>query len=170
MDEKITIGKLSRMAGISRTALLYYDKIGVLTPACKTDAGYRLYDGAGMERLKKIMLLREAGMSLEQIKNIVSNQGNSLTALLMQKLKKINDEIARLRSSQEIVLGMLEKTAIADVFQNTDPADFKEILFRSGVISLAAESDEEQMKKWHDEFENLSPQNHRRLLELLGIQ
>ena len=46
----LTVGKLSEKFGLSRTALLYYDRIGLLTPAGRSESGYRLYDDAAIER------------------------------------------------------------------------------------------------------------------------
>ena len=47
-------------AGISRTVLLYYDTIGLLKPSGRTGAGYRIYSEADVQRLKQIMIYRDA--------------------------------------------------------------------------------------------------------------
>lgn len=57
-----SVGKVSKMFGISRTALLYYDKIRLLSPASRSASGYRLYSQADITRLKQIFILKNAGV------------------------------------------------------------------------------------------------------------
>ena len=53
----MTVHEVSRLTGVSIRALQYYDRIGLLRPAGYTEAGYRLYDGAALEKLQQILLL-----------------------------------------------------------------------------------------------------------------
>ena len=46
----MTVKQVSELAGVSIRTLQYYDKIGLLTPDKYTESGYRLYDGAALER------------------------------------------------------------------------------------------------------------------------
>jgi DNA-binding transcriptional MerR regulator len=168
LSENITVGKLSKVFGISRSALLYYDKIGLLSPTAKSSSGYRLYSKDDITRLKNIMVFRETGMTLQQIKGMLSVQEDSYTVFLMQRLKQLNDEIFQLRASQKIVLDLLEKTTIAEVYKNTRFSEFIEILRQANIIKPDLEKDEKQMSEWHKNFEKLSPENHRQFLNLLG--
>lgn len=47
-----TVHEVSKLAGVGIRTLQYYDKIGLLHPTGYTDAGYRLYDDADLERLQ----------------------------------------------------------------------------------------------------------------------
>jgi DNA-binding transcriptional MerR regulator len=49
-----TIGRIARIFGLSRSTLLYYDSIGLLTPTGRSDAGYRLYSEDDRKRLERI--------------------------------------------------------------------------------------------------------------------
>lgn len=55
----MTVHEVSKLAGVSIRTLQYYDKIGLFHPPGYTDAGYRLYDDADLERLQHILLFRE---------------------------------------------------------------------------------------------------------------
>lgn len=68
-----TVHEVSRLAGVSIRALQYYDKIGLLHPTGYTDAGYRLYDDTDLERLQHILLFRELGFPLKDIRKIMEN-------------------------------------------------------------------------------------------------
>ena len=62
----MTVKEVSNLTGVSIRTLQYYDKIGLLHPAHRTQAGYRLYDDAALERLQQILLFRELEFSLEE--------------------------------------------------------------------------------------------------------
>ena len=68
----MTVHEVSKLAGVSIRTLQYYDKIGLLHPTGYTDAGYRLYDDADLERLQQILLYRELEFPLKDIREIMS--------------------------------------------------------------------------------------------------
>ena len=68
-----TVKEVSALTGLSVRALQYYDRIGLLPPAAKTEAGYRLYDDASLERLQQILLFRELEFPLRDIQTILSS-------------------------------------------------------------------------------------------------
>jgi len=67
-----TVQKLGRMAGVSTRTLRYYDEIGILKPARINSSGYRIYGQKEVDRLQQILFYRELGVSLENIKEIVT--------------------------------------------------------------------------------------------------
>ena len=66
-----TVNEVSRLTGVSIRALHHYDAIGLLKPTQVTDAGYRLYDDAALEKLSMILVFRELGLSLKEIARIL---------------------------------------------------------------------------------------------------
>ncbi|MBE3584459.1 MAG: MerR family transcriptional regulator [Limnochordaceae bacterium] len=70
-----TVRSVSELASASVRTLHYYDAIGLLQPAQKTKAGYRLYTQRGLERLQQILFFRELGFGLRRINVIVDNPG-----------------------------------------------------------------------------------------------
>lgn len=69
--EYLTVGEVALRAHVSVRALRHYDEIGLLAPARRTDAGYRLYGPAELERLHEVLLFRELGLSLDDIAAIL---------------------------------------------------------------------------------------------------
>ena len=61
----MTVNEVSKRTGVSIRTLQYYDKIGLLRPVGRTEAGYRLYDDAALERLQQILLFRELEFPLK---------------------------------------------------------------------------------------------------------
>ena len=96
----MTVHEVSRLTGLSVRTLQYYDKIGLLRPAERTKAGYRLYDGAALERLQQILLFRELEFPLKQIRAILSRADFDRAAALEQ-------QIALLRMKKEHLENLL---------------------------------------------------------------
>ena len=67
-----TVKEISKLSGASVRTLHHYDAIGLLKPTEVTQAGYRLYDQAALERLRQILLFRELGFPLKEIGRILS--------------------------------------------------------------------------------------------------
>ena len=63
----MTVNEVSKRTGVSIRTLQYYDKIGLLRAAGRTEAGYRLYDDAALERLQQI-LCSGTGIPLKDIR------------------------------------------------------------------------------------------------------
>ena len=70
-----TVKQVSQVSGVSVRTLHHYDAIGLLKPTRVTEAGYRLYDNAALERLHNILLFRELQFPLKEIKRILDTPG-----------------------------------------------------------------------------------------------
>ena len=158
----LTIGQLARKYSLSRSALIYYDKLGVLSPSGRSYSNYRLYSDADQKKLDRIVQFRSAGLSLETISHLLDRRGGDLGAALEQRLSSLNDEIQALRNQQKVILNLLE---------NTNTAPNARVLTKAIWISIlkAAGLDEAGMKQWHIEFEKTSPEAHQDFLESIGI-
>ena len=67
----MTVKQLAQKCGVSVRTLHHYDAIGLLKPTNVTEVGYRLYDDAALERLSFILLFRELGFALKDIRGIL---------------------------------------------------------------------------------------------------
>lgn len=82
-----TVHEISKLTGVSIRTLHYYDEIGLLSPSQITDAGYRLYDEASLEKLQHILLFRELKFSLKEIKDIVNSSDFDRNKALDQQIE-----------------------------------------------------------------------------------
>ncbi len=96
-----SIGKLCCEFNLSRSALLYYDSIGLLTASERTQANYRQYSEEDKKCLSRICSLREAGIPLNQIKDILDTDGMKEDFILEKRLNELNIEIRDLRLQQK---------------------------------------------------------------------
>ncbi|MDY0042643.1 MAG: MerR family transcriptional regulator [Desulforhabdus sp.] len=157
-----TISKLAGEFGLSRSALLYYDRIGLLPPSGRTPSGYRYYTDEDHIRLDRICNFRQAGLTLEEIRAALeSNQEPSLK-VLEHRLKEIDHRIRDLRNQQKILAGMTKAGSFASSFPSVTKEMWVEMLQAAGM-------EENAMHRWHAEFERRTPEAHRDFLIYLGI-
>lgn len=158
----LTAGKLAKKFGISRTALLHYDAVGLLTPKSRAKNRYRQYSPRDEKRLAQIRTLREAGLGLADIKRVLSAGNNALTAALEARLSAINGEINGLRSQQRFILGLLENPEAHRHIGVMSKSLWIELLQSAGYDAAAR-------LQWHRHFERASPAAHQRFLEFLCL-
>ncbi len=94
----MTVHEVSRLTGVSIRALQYYDRIGLLRPADRTDAGYRLYDDADLETLQQILLFRELEFPLKEIRQILQSPGFDREQALEQQIRLLSLKRERLEN------------------------------------------------------------------------
>ena len=83
----MTVHEVSRLTGVSIRTLQYYDRIRLLHPAEYTEAGYRLYDDACLERLQQILLFRELEFPLKEIREILDSPSFDRSKALAQQIE-----------------------------------------------------------------------------------
>ena len=71
--KKYAIAEIAKFAGVTLRTLRYYDKIGLLTPSSRSDAGYRLYSAEDLERLQQILFFRELDFPLSKVSEILGD-------------------------------------------------------------------------------------------------
>lgn len=157
-----TISKLAKEFDLSRSTLLYYDRIGLLQAQERTEAGYRLYSKKGYDKLERICVLRRAGLPLAEIQKMLSSASEPSAKILEKRLGELGDEIIQLRSQQHLITSMLKNMTS----ENFTPAVNKEMWVQ---MLKSAGMDEADMKTWHAEFESRAPESHYEFLLSLGI-
>jgi len=158
-----TIGQVAKKYSLSRSTLIYYDNLGLLTPGGRSEANYRLYSGQDLNKLDRIVLFRSAGLSLEAIATLLDKQGDELDISLERRLASINEEIHGLRNQQQIIVSILKNESSVRGSRLMSKEVWVSILRASGL-------DDAGMKNWHIEFEKSSPEAHQDFLESIGIE
>jgi MerR family transcriptional regulator, thiopeptide resistance regulator len=156
-----TIGRLGSLCGLSRSALLYYDSIGLLKPSGRSGSGYRLYSGEDRTRLERILAFRALGLELGKIAELLDLPEESPAGALLRRVFGINEEITGLRSQQRGILDLLESDGSLRGGRSA-----RRVL---DALGREAGVDEGNYRSVHAAFEAASPEEHLRLLCLLGF-
>ncbi len=157
-----TVSRLGKKFRLSRSTLLYYDSIGLLSPSHRANNRYRQYTEEDAERLEQICLFRRVGLSLDEIKKILEAPRSSLGKRLEKRLDELNEEIRCLRRQQRLIIGILKNDRLYETLGPIDKENWKALLASSGFT-------EQDMHEWHGEFERSSPEKHQKFLEFLQI-
>jgi len=156
-----TIRDLCKKSGLSRSTLLYYDSIGILTPTSRSGANYRLYAEEALMQLERICTYREAGVPLEEIGNILK-MGESIERVVLEKtLSVLNAEARKIKQQQEKITAMLqdEKSSVSlGIDTNSVMSTLETIGFGTDMLL-----------KIHKMIEDESPEMHRKLLTLFDL-
>lgn len=157
----LTISKLAHQFGLARSTLLYYDRIGLLPPTQHSPAGYRIYDAQAIERLKRIVELRSAGMALTTVKRVLETS-TPLAEALEQQVAVLNRQLAQLRDQQRVVLTLLQSRSAARRARTMSKEAWTRMFRSIGLTDV-------DMRQWHTHFERTMPEAHRDFLESLGL-
>lgn len=128
----LTVGAVARLAGVTVRTLHHYDEIGLVSPDGHTDAGYRLYSRRNIEQLQEVLLFRELGIGLTEIRRIVEEPGYRRAEALGSHRELLLSRSSRLLAMVEAVDRAINAERkgfnmtpeeMLDVFGDFDPAD-----------------------------------------------
>ena len=123
----LTVKEVSRITGVTVRTLHHYDAVGLLKPAKVTQAGYRLYDEATLERLQSILLFRELQFPLSEIKEILDSPQFDREEALAQQLHLLEMQRERINRLIDLAKEMQrgENTMAFDAFDTNELEQYK---------------------------------------------
>ena len=155
---------MARLAGVSIRTLHHYDAIGLLVPGNRTAAGYRLYTDSDLFRLQQILIGRELGLSLEEIRQSLDDPRFDRKAALLDQKERLRD---RTRQAEAMIRAI--DTALAaldgrrkegemkmeDLFEGFNPSQYdEEARVRWGTSEAFVES-ERRTRRLTDDWKAL---------------
>lgn len=108
MNARLTIGLVARRTGSTVPTIRYYEEIGLLPPASRTEAGQRQYDEGTVRRLAFIRRCRDFGFSIDQVRELVGlvdqperpcSEVRDIAAIHLQQVRVKLDELKALEAS-----------------------------------------------------------------------
>lgn len=120
MRTRMTIGKLAKRVGISADAIRFYEDEGILLPAGKTEAGYRLYDDDAVRRVRFIKHAQQCGMTLSEIRQLLKLESDvcsccgDVRSLAEQKKMQIGQKIQAMEAMLQALTELIESCTDED--------------------------------------------------------
>lgn len=142
----VSIAQACQMVGVTRSTLLYYERIGIILPERNPENGYRNYSQDDIHTLVLIRQLHKAGFSLKEAKRVM--EGNLNCHLILSRYHALEQEIQELMAAREMLKSLVthatgkEPEAVAQV----NPAG-----------------------RWHAELEKTAGEAHGKWLGRLGF-
>ena len=111
LEQYFTTGEFAKLWGVKKQTLFHYDEIGIFKPAIKKKNGYRYYSYQQFEVFGVILVLKEMGMSLQEIKTYLDGRSpERLIHLFSEKVERINREVDHLNKLKHIMNDKIEMT------------------------------------------------------------
>lgn len=105
---KYTTGEIAKLCGVSVRTVQYYDSRNILIPSELSEGGRRLYSEQDLKRMKIICFLRDAGISINSIGELLSedNPGSVISVLLEQQEQLLQEEVRERKAKLEMIDGI----------------------------------------------------------------
>lgn len=141
-----SISETTRIVGVARSTLLYYERIGIVRPARNPENGYREYSPEDIDNLLLVRQLTQAGFTLNESLEVMT--GTLDPALLEERYRALGEQIESLITAREVL---------------------KSLLVHASGAAPADDHGGEREQSWHAEFERTGAEAHDTWLRRLGF-
>ena len=127
---KYTTGEIAKLCGVTVRTVQYYDTRGILIPSDLSEGGRRLYSENDLRKMKTICFLRDLGLSINTIGELLSEQdpGSVIGLLLEQQEQLLRDEIAERQDKLDAVLTLKREVRGTDNFSVESIGDIANVM------------------------------------------
>ena len=113
-DNYMTTGEFAKIMGVTKHTLFHYDKIRLFCPEIVTEQDYRYYSMDQMEAFNTILLLKDLGMSLEEIKEfLVDRSTEKFLDVFAERENQIDAQIKKLQATKKWIAQRKKKLMLA---------------------------------------------------------
>ena len=158
----LTVHEVSELTGVSVRTLQHYDNIGLLHPATRTDAGYRLYGEAELERLQQVLLFRELEFPLKEIRDIVEAPDFDKARALDQQIQLLTMKKEHVQNLIDMAKGLKERGVGPMDFEAFDTSKMDEYAARAkaewGSTAEYKEFEEKNRMRTQDQQQDINEQ------------
>jgi MerR family transcriptional regulator, thiopeptide resistance regulator len=151
------VKEVARLAGVSVRTLHHYDSIGLLQSGTRTAAGYRLYTDADLLRLQQILISRELGLTLEEIRRSLDDPRFDRKAALLDQRERLKDRARQAEAmirAIDVAMAALDgsrkkgEMKMEDLFEGFNPSQYDEEARRQWGKSDAFIESEKRTKRY----------------------
>ena len=180
MDEprSHTVGAVARLAGVTVRTLHHYDEIGLLKASGRSEAGYRRYADADLDRLQRILFYRELGFGLDEIKTVMTDGDADAIGHLRRQHAMLLDRIGRLKRMAAAVEKAMEARTMGisltpeerfEVFGDHDPDAYAtEVTERWGDTDAYRESRRRTARYTKADWERIKAEGQAAIEQVVG--
>lgn len=163
-----SIQQIAKLAGTTSRTLRHYDDQGLVAPSRVGSNGYRYYDGQSLVRLQRVLLFRELGLGLPQIREILERESDETAALqahlglLRQEKDRLSHQIAAVEHTINSLKGGSQLMA-EEMFEGFNHTKYREEVEERWGEDTYAQSDSwwrglssKEQKTWMERVKQLN--------------
>ena len=111
----MNIGAAARQSGVPAKTIRYYESVGLIAPAARTAAGYRVYGKRDVETLRFVQRARSLGFSVDDVGNLLAlwqdrqRSSAEVKALARRRVEEINRKIAELTEMRATLTDLMDR-------------------------------------------------------------
>lgn len=106
----LTVNAFAKMCGVTKHTLYHYEAVGLFKPVYVSENGYRYYSSHQYDQMRFILMLRELGISIEEIKPFVTGSDCDMESFLKKNIQKIDEEIQKMQRMKKNMAGLIERS------------------------------------------------------------
>ena len=133
-------GEFARRAGVTVRALRYYDQVGLLKPSGYSGSGQRLYSELDFARLQQILTLKLIGLSLEEIKGLITTDTAAIENLLERQKRAFQIQARQL----DAIIQTIQQAQAA--IQTSHTVDLEQVTAIIRAVNMSQQTD------WYEQF------------------
>lgn len=135
LDVGYRVGQVAQLGGVTIRTLHHYEQIGLLVPSARSEAGYRLYVDADIDRLSRILYYRELGFPLVDIATMLDDPSVPTWDHLERQHQLLTDRLGRVQAMVEAIEREMEAAMSGynltaqeklEVFGDFDPDQYED--------------------------------------------
>lgn len=130
-----TVGEVAQLSHVSVRTLHHYEEVGLLTPARRSETGYRLYSLGDLETLQQVLFYKELGFSLDDIRELMSDPAFDRREALRAQRELIAEQALRLDALLDLIDRTIDaaqggiqmtKEEMFEVFGDFNPTEYED--------------------------------------------
>lgn len=111
----MNIGTVARRSGLPAKTIRYYESVGLVAPAARSESGYRVYSEQDLQTLRFIQRARSLGFTMDEVADLLAlwhdkaRASSQVKNLALRHLARIDEKIAEMRSMRDTLQHLSER-------------------------------------------------------------
>ena len=131
-----SVGELAQRSGLTVRALHHYEKLGLLRPSARSDAGYRLYSEADVLRLHRLLAWRQTGLALKDIGPLLDSESPALREVLARQVAALQAQMLQQQQLLDALQHVARQAEGQGAGADTEPSLIEHLLFAMSMMRV----------------------------------
>lgn len=131
-----SVGELAQRSGLTVRALHHYEKLGLLRPSARSEAGYRLYSESDVLRLHRLLAWRQTGLALKDIGPLLDSESPALREVLARQVAALQAQMLQQQQLLDALQHVARQAEGQGAGADTEPSLIEHLLFAMSMMRV----------------------------------